>query len=883
MINRTIFLRILLFIFIISISATASAGEITVDDDSGADFKSIQEAVNNSVPGDTIIVMPGIYTENVRVDVTGLTIRSESNNSNAQVKPLNESKSTFLIAANNITISGLNITGAGKMYHKNAIFAYGKMNNITGNTIENGSVYLRSYMPDNLKIILYSDMNNVTGNTIENGSIILGSEISGNLIAENKISNGEEGVYISCCGINNTVSGNTISNCSTGISEWDQGVDIRNNRITDCDCGIWLSMSSSGIENNTILNCDVGIILYDGGTVDIINNTITSCTECGIFNKGHSDRKRIYNNYFNNSLNVKFGPGEGGNTWNSSLASGSNIAGGPYIGGNFWAKPDGTGFSQICVDLDKNGIGDLPYKIYEDPYNVHEDEFDYLPLVSMSSLQNSVTPTANFTVSVTNGPAPLVVKFTDLSKNAILWNWDFDNDGVADSTEQNPIYAYRTQGNYTVNLTASNGLNTNSKFVNITVGKRVSSTWPFVYITSGAFSVIDTTTGTVVTSVKVGSVKMGRGPKGVAVVPNGKTAYVANSGSNNVSVIDTSTNTVTDTVKVGYNPSEVAVSPDGKKVYVVNEDSNNVSVIDTDTNTVTVTVPVGNWPEGIAVTPDGKKVYVTNGGNITAPEDTVSVIDTATNIVTATVPVGTHPRGIAVTPDGKNVYVANSHNRTVSVIDTATNSVTATVDVDNSPHEVVVNPTGTKVYVAGGDGFVSVIDTVTRKVITRLNVGKYPEEIAVTPNGEKVYVVTRGDYENNYSNNISVIDTSNDTVSATVNLDVSPGGLAIIPDPESVFPVANFSSNVSEGFAPLSVQFTDSSENATGWNWDFGDGAVSNEQNPAHTYLSPGNYTACLIVNNTDGTDSRFTTITVLESGFGNDSDSSGGSYSNGG
>ena len=347
------------------------------------------------------------------------------------------------------------------------------------------------------------------------------------------------------------------------------------------------------------------------------------------------DIKRIYNNYFNNSLNVKFGPGEGGNIWNSSLASGSNIAGGPYIGGNFWAKPDGTGFSQICVDLDKNGIGDLPYKIYEDPYNVYEDEFDYLPLVSMSSLQNSVTPTANFTASITNGPAPLVVKFTDLSKNAILWNWDFDNDGISDSKKQNPVYAYRTQGNYTVNLTVSNGINTSSKFVNITVGKRVSSTWPFVYITSGAFSVIDTTTGTVITSVKVG-----RWPKGVAVVPNGKTAYVANSGSNNVSVIDTSTNTVTGTVKVGYNPSEVAVSPDGKRVYVVNEDSNTTSVIDTATNTVTATVPVGDTPRGIAVSPDGTKVYVTNSGTTNTPEYTVSVIDTATNMVTSTVHAG---------------------------------------------------------------------------------------------------------------------------------------------------------------------------------------------------------------------------------------------------
>ena len=356
----------LIFVFLVSMSATASAREITVDDDSGADFVSIQEAVNNSVTGDTIIVRSGTYTENVLVNVKGLTIRSEPNNGDVQVKPLNESVSTFLITANSITISGLNITGASNLSERNAIFVYGKMNNVTGNTIENGSIVLGSYMPSNLTIIFYGEMNNVTGNTIENGSIVLRSEISGNLIAENKISNGKEGIHISCCGGNNTVSGNTISNCSTGITEWDQAADIRNNRITDCDYGIKLAHASSGIDNNTILNCNVGIELGDDCDVDIINNTITSCAECGIFDKENSGRKRIYNNYFNNSLNVRFVPYEGGNTWNSSLASGSNIVGGPYIGGNFWAKPDGTGFSQICVDLDRNGIGDLPYNIYKD-------------------------------------------------------------------------------------------------------------------------------------------------------------------------------------------------------------------------------------------------------------------------------------------------------------------------------------------------------------------------------------------------------------------------------------------------------------------------------------------------------------------------------------
>ncbi|MGH8509815.1 MAG: calcium-binding protein [Gammaproteobacteria bacterium] len=73
-------------------------------------------------------------------------------------------------------------------------------------------------------------------------------------------------------------------------------------------------------------------------------------------------------------------------------------------------------------------------------------------------------------------------------------------------------------------------------------------------------------------------------------------AYITNSGSNNVSVIDTASNTVTATVPVGTNPEGVAVTPDGGFVYVANTGSNNVSVIATATNTVAATVGVGTDP-----------------------------------------------------------------------------------------------------------------------------------------------------------------------------------------------------------------------------------------------------------------------------------------------
>ena len=313
------------------------------------------------------------------------------------------------------------------------------------------------------------------------------------------------------------------------------------------------------------------------------------------------------------------------------------------------------------------------------------------------------------------------------------------------------------------------------------------------------------------------------------------------------------TNTVTATVNVENSPYGVTVNPDGTKVYVTNKESNTVSVIDTATNNVTASVNVGYYPYGVAVNPAGTKVYVTNYGS-----NNVSVINTATDTVTATVNVGSHPYGIAVTPDGTKAYVVNWNSNTISVIDTATDIVTGTVNVGHYPYGVAINPEGTKVYVTNWNGeSLSVIDTSTNTVTATVPVGINPLGVAVNPEGTKAYVANIG------SNTVSVIDTATDTVTATVTVGYSPSAFgqfisplpALEPASEPAFPVANFSSNVTTGNPPLSVQFTDLSENATEWNWNFGDGSSSIEQNPIHVYSTAGNYTVTLTVNNEAGSD----------------------------
>ncbi len=70
-------------------------------------------------------------------------------------------------------------------------------------------------------------------------------------------------------------------------------------------------------------------------------------------------------------------------------------------------------------------------------------------------------------------------------------------------------------------------------------------------------------------------------------------------------------------------------------------------------------------------------------------------------------------------------------------------------------------------------------------------------------------------------------------------------------------PVAHFKAVPLNGSAPLTVQFTDTSANGpmNEWFWSFGDSQFSSDQNPSHTYNTPGQYSVTLHVTNDDGSD----------------------------
>jgi YVTN family beta-propeller protein len=177
---------------------------------------------------------------------------------------------------------------------------------------------------------------------------------------------------------------------------------------------------------------------------------------------------------------------------------------------------------------------------------------------------------------------------------------------------------------------------------------------------------------------------VGTFPFGIAVNPVLPRVYVTNVDTNNVSVIDTDTNTVKATVTVGANPYGIAVNPSGTKAYVANGSGSSVSVIDTATNTVAATISVGLNPYGLAVSPTGKRLYVTHD----VAAGIVTAINTVTNSVEATVSVGSIPQGVSFNPAGTRAYTVNLNSSTLSVINTETNTVTSTVSL------VGLHPTG---------------------------------------------------------------------------------------------------------------------------------------------------------------------------------------------
>jgi len=270
---------------------------------------------------------------------------------------------------------------------------------------------------------------------------------------------------------------------------------------------------------------------------------------------------------------------------------------------------------------------------------------------------------------------------------------------------------------------------------------------------------------------------------------------VANTDNNTVSFFDLrgDRNRKLAEVPVQTEPSGVAFLPDGSKAYVANTVSGTVSVIRANLANGSVGKPfkhiaVGTEPFGLALTPNGSKLYVTNSRSAS-----VSVIDTATDTVIKTIAnLAPEPRGLAISNNGdaadgdETVYVTHylalpiagradgrddAKAGHVSVISTATDTLLG---------DVALNPIADTGFKALGDALGRVppgdpSDPANFKFVT----GAYPNQLAnVAIKGAFAYLPNTGASPNgpvrfdvNTQSLLSVINRNNGLdAGQTVNL-----------------------------------------------------------------------------------------------------------------
>jgi YVTN family beta-propeller protein len=217
---------------------------------------------------------------------------------------------------------------------------------------------------------------------------------------------------------------------------------------------------------------------------------------------------------------------------------------------------------------------------------------------------------------------------------------------------------------------------------------------------SGTVSTIDVKTRT----KNPADIPVGNYPRNVVITPDGKTAFVAlgnfavgsPQGAKAVATIDVKTRTKNPVdIPVGASPFGVAITPDGKTAFVVGTPG---STIDVKTRTKTSDIQPGLGP--LAITPDGKTAFVAIPAGSIVPGNRVVTLDVKTRTYTAYggIPVGENPLRVAITPDGNTAFVINSTlnlavRGSVSTIDVKTGTKDPTdIPVGTAPNGVAFTP-----------------------------------------------------------------------------------------------------------------------------------------------------------------------------------------------
>ncbi|WP_256081448.1 YncE family protein [Massilia sp. YIM B04103] len=172
-------------------------------------------------------------------------------------------------------------------------------------------------------------------------------------------------------------------------------------------------------------------------------------------------------------------------------------------------------------------------------------------------------------------------------------------------------------------------------------------------------------------------------------------------------------------------PSHIAFSADSKTAFITRQGSDQVSAIDLTTQTIKWTLPVGKLPAGITVTPDDKYLLIGIMGS-----DYVEVIDWRAQKTVKRIKAGAGTHNFRAQGDNRMIYVSNRVSNTINIIDQKTLENVGTINVPGGPDCMEITADGKTMWVTlRWIKKVAVIDLPTRKVTSLIPVGRSPHGV----------------------------------------------------------------------------------------------------------------------------------------------------------
>ena len=384
------------FLFTLTILPDVKATTLYVGGAGPGNYTTIQSAIDDANPGDSVYVYSGTYYESITIFKT-LSLIGEDRDTT--VINGTATGDVVHVTADGVNITGFTIANSGPDGYDSGIELYYVQNcNVAGSNFSNNEFGIYLYHSSSNRIVSnnasvnkygitlrYSVNNLIKYNTVSTNAqsgIQLWYSDNNTLSNNTALSNEVNGIDLGDSN-NNTVANNSISDNWDGILIIDgsnQNTVANNIAFSNSWSGIYLAFSGNNtVAGNNLFANDVGIQIQDSDSNTIVSNKVSSNNWYGVYfdysdnniatnntvsNNGDgmyleaANNNRIYHNNIINNTNQAFDDANT-NQWDDGYPS----------GGNYWSDYTGidncSGPNQdVCPDPD--GIGDTPYPIDAD-------------------------------------------------------------------------------------------------------------------------------------------------------------------------------------------------------------------------------------------------------------------------------------------------------------------------------------------------------------------------------------------------------------------------------------------------------------------------------------------------------------------------------------